>query len=228
VVNGLKLLIFVGALVVTSLSAAQPEQQMRSSRAQTAKVAICEFRLTDFSDSGQFTEDSDEPPPVMPFIYYKIALNRAIDPKTVSIAFYCADSGSDPVQVCRNMIGVDRTPGGWRAWNNLLETKPQKTEMVKVAELQSVNGSGAVRLQNHTYTFQGVPYFHRDLGFCLTSPHGVTLYGGGSVDDLYGVHKSAEPEVMQLLRSIEFIDTPDDGARTAPAAASSSATSSPQ
>ena len=212
-----KSVVCAALLLIATLSQAESS---RPPVVHTATVEACTFRLMDRL-GGEFTDDFDGPPPLTATIVYKVDLKRMVLPHAISIDFSCLPPGTDFVAACRNLIGVDKTSHGWVAWNALLDGPIGSDARLEVREIRSINGSGAVRLQNYTYTSQGDRDPYRSFGFCLKSPNGITLYGVGSVDTFHGKHKSVEPEVMQLLRSIEFIDAPDDGLGAAPAAGSS-------
>jgi hypothetical protein len=109
------------------------------------------------------------------------------------------------VFVCRKSAGADRTPHGWTEWYTPDQGRAPKKARFEVHAFRSVNGVGAVQLHNRPESAIGPP--SRSLGFCLTAPNGATLYGGATVDELSGKHRSVKPEVMQLLRSIKFTGT---------------------
>ncbi|WP_287197584.1 hypothetical protein, partial [Paraburkholderia sp.] len=132
---------------------------------------------------------------------YNVELPRKTIPATFHIAFGC--DTRDPVQVCREFGWVEHTARGWEEWYPPDQGPASKSARVEVRELRSVNGAGAVHLFNMPESVIGPA--NRNLGFCLTAPNGATLWGHTVVDEFSGRHKSVEPEVLQLLRSIEFI-----------------------
>jgi hypothetical protein len=190
-------------LFIATLTLAEPARSTRIPVTHATEVGNCTFSFTD-SLAGKFTDDFDGPAPLTPSAVYEADLKRTTLPRTISIIFSCVPSGTNPVTACRNLIGVDQTSHGWLPWNGLVDGPPGKADQLKVTALRSINGTGAVRIENYTYTFQGDRAPHRRLGFCLISPNGTALYGGVTVDEFSGRHRSVEPEVMQLLRSIEF------------------------
>jgi hypothetical protein len=160
------------------------------------------------------TDDLDEPVSTIPSIEYTIDLKTGLLPRAISITFSCVAPGTNPVTACRNLIGVDRTSHGWYAWKGYVDGPPRKADRLKVMTLHTVNGSGAVRIQNYSYTSQGDEDPYRRLGFCLIAPNGAPLYGGATVDKFSGRHKSVEREVMQLLRSSNSQALRQSGTRT--------------
>jgi len=181
---------------------------------RTATVGACAFRLKD--SLGGILDDSDKVSAVS-HADYNVELPRRTLPATFHISFGC--DTRDPVQVCREFAGANHTPQGWVEWYYPDQGPAPRSARLEVHAFASVNGTGAVQLQNMSETAIGPA--RRGLSFCLTAPNGATLFGGATVDEFSGKHKSVEPEVMQLLRSIEFINAPDDGLGAAPAAGSS-------
>jgi hypothetical protein len=196
-------------LSVFSLSFARPPQVSLPPVIRTATVGACSFRLTD--SLGGILDDSDRVSAVS-HADYNVELPRKTLPATFHIAFGC--DTRDPVQVCREFAGANHTPQGWVEWYTPDQGPAPKADRVVVRELRSLNGAGAVQLQNMPESVIGPA--NRSLGFCLTAPNGATLWGDTIVDEFSGRHKSVEPEVMQLLRSIEFIAPHDQSVRTVP------------
>lgn len=135
-----------------------------------------------------------------PYAVYRVELNRKSLPAAFHIRFGC--DTRDPTKVCREVVGVEHTQNSWVAWDSPDQTPLPEAAHIEVRELRSVNGIGAVRLQSDTTGNE--ERRARTLGFCLTSPNGATLSGVTFIDALFGKHKSVEPEVMKLLRSINF------------------------
>nr|WP_223960017.1 hypothetical protein [Burkholderia diffusa] len=197
------------ALLFLAVTSSAYDPKVISPIVHVANVGACEFKLTDTFGGELRANPSGSPP----YADYNVELRRKTLPNAFHIQFGC--DTRPPVQVCHEFGGVEHTAHGWVAWDTLDQGPPPKAAHVEVRELRSVNGSGAVRIESDTTGDE--QNRGRNLGFCLTSLNGATLFGGTSVDALYGKHKSVEPEVMQLLRSIEFIDTSGDGARGASA-----------
>jgi len=174
-----------------------PSRPSRPAVVHTATVGACTFKLTD--SLGGRLYDSDNVSAVAHADYH-VELPRKTLPATFHISFGC--DTRDPVQVCRKFARVEHTARGWVVWDYPDEGASFKTAHVKVLELRTVNGTGAVLLHNVQET--AVSPASRSLSFCLTAPNGATLFGGTIVDEFSGRHKSVKPEVMQLLRSIEF------------------------
>jgi hypothetical protein len=187
----------VAFLFVASLSFAQSSRPSRPAVVRAATVGACTFRLTD--PLGGRLDDSDKVSAVS-HADYNVELPRKTLPATFHISFGC--DTRDPVQVCREFAGANHTPQGWVEWYTPDQGPAPKADRLEVHEFRSVNGAGAVQLQNMPESAIGPA--SRSLGFCLTAPNGATLWGSTTVDEFSGRHKSVEPEVRQLLRSIEF------------------------
>ena len=168
----------------------------------TIEIGVCRFKLQDVL-GGTVTGDPNGSPL---YAAYRVVLKRTTLPSAFSIRFDC--EAKSYVNVCREFAGVERTQNGWVPWNSLDQGPSLRGARVEVRELNSANGHGAVRLESDT---TGDDHNRvRNLGFCLRSASGATLFGNAAVDALSGKHKSVEPEVMQLLHSIEFIDSTGD------------------
>jgi hypothetical protein len=63
----------------------------------------------------------------------------------------------DPVLVCREFAGADHTSHGWVEWYTPDQGPAPKTDRVEVHALRSVNGVGAVQLQNMPESAIGPP-----------------------------------------------------------------------
>jgi hypothetical protein len=187
----------VALLLITTLSLAQSSRPPRPPVVHAVNMGACNFRFTD-SLGGRVRGDPSDDAPV--YATYLVELPRKTLPAAFHITFGC-DTG-DPVRVCREFARVEHTARGWVVWDYPDQGALFKTAHVKVRELRSVNGTGAVQLHNAPATVIGPA--SRSLGFCLTVPNGATLFGHTTVDEFSGRHQSVEPEVMQLLRSIEF------------------------
>ena len=194
-------------LLIATLSLAQSSRPPRSPVVHTATVGACTFRLTD--SLGGRLDDSDKVS-VVSHADYNVELARQTLPAAFHIAFGC--DTRDPVQVCREFARVEHTARGWVVWDYPDQGALFKTAHVKVRELRSVNGAGAVQLHNRPESAIGPA--SRSLGFCLIAPNGATLFGHTTVDEFSGRHRSVEPEVMQLLRSIEFTGSSASPAKT--------------
>jgi len=187
----------VAFLFVASLSFAQSSRPTRPAVVHAINMGACNFRFSD-SFGGRVDGDPSDDAPV--YATYLVELPRKTLPATFHLSFGC--DTRDPVQVCRKFARVEHTARGWVVWDYPDEGASFKTANVKVLELRTVNGTGAVLLHNVQET--AVSPASRSLSFCLTAPNGATLFGGTIVDEFSGWHKSVKPEVMQLLRSIEF------------------------
>jgi hypothetical protein len=188
----------VAFLFVASLSFAQSSRPTRPVVVHAVNMGACNFRFSD-SFGGRVDGDPSDDAPV--YATYLVELPRKTLPATFHISFGC--DTRDPVQVCHEFARVEHTARGWVMWDYPDEGALFKTANVKVRELRSVNGTGAVQLHNQPESAIGPA--SRSLGFCLTAPNGATLFGHTIVDEFSGRHKSVQPEVMQLLRSIEFM-----------------------
>jgi hypothetical protein len=186
----------VALLLITTLSLAQSSRPPRPPVVHTATVGACTFRLTD-SLGGALEEDTTGS---VPHAVYEVELAKKTLPATFSIDFGC--DTRDPVQVCREFAGANHTSQGWVEWYTPDQGPAPKTARLEVHAFSSVNGVGAIQLQNMPASVIGPA--SRSLGFCLTAPNGATLWGGATVDEFSGRHRSVAPEVVQLLRSIEF------------------------
>jgi hypothetical protein len=184
-------------LLVVTLSFAQSSRPSRPAVVRTATVGACTFQLTD--SLGGRLDDSDTKS-VVAHADYLVELPRWTIPATFVISFGC--DTREPVQVCREFAGANPTPQGWEEWYYLDQGPAPKSDRLEVHELRSVNGVGAIQLQNMPASVIGPA--SRGLSFCLTAPNRATLFGGVVVDEFSGKHKSVKPEVIQLLRSIEF------------------------
>ncbi len=197
-VSALRTGMSIAFLLVASLSFAESSRPDRPAVIRTATVGACSFRLSD--SLGGILDDSDHISAVS-HADYNVELPRKTIPATFHIAFGC--DTRDPVQVCHEFARVEHTPRGWVVWDYPDKGAFFETAHVEVRELRTANGTGAVQLHNQSESVIGPA--NRSLGFCLTAPNGATLFGGTIVDEFSGRHKSVEPEVLQLLRSIEFI-----------------------
>jgi len=188
----------VAFLFVASLSFAQSSRPTRPAVVHAINMGACTFRLSD-SFGGRVIGDPSDDAPV--YATYLAELPRQTLPATFHISFGC--DTRDPVQVCREFAGANHTPQGWVEWYTPDQGPAPKADRLEVHEFRSVNGVGAVQLQNMPESVIGPA--SRGLSFCLTAPNGATLWGSVTVDEFSGRHKSVKPEVMQMLRSIEFI-----------------------
>jgi hypothetical protein len=183
-VNQSKFWTGVALLFLAMLSLAQSSRKHQIHVIHTASIGACTFRLTD--PLGGRLDDSDK---LSSFSHadYDVELPRLTIPARFHIVFAC-DTG-DPVQVCREFAGADRTPHGWTEWYTPDQGPAPKKARLEVHAFRSVNGVGAVQLHNWPESAIGPP--SRSLGFCLTAPNGATLYGGTIVDEFSGKHKPA-------------------------------------
>jgi hypothetical protein len=196
-VSQAKIGVSVALLSIVTLSLAQSSRSPRPPVVHTATVGACTFRLTD--SLGGRLDDTDKVSAVS-HADYNVELPRQTLPAAFHIAFGC--DTRDPVQVCREFAGANHTPQGWVEWYTPDQGPAPKAARLEVHAFISVNGVGAIQLQNMPASVIGPA--SRSLGFCLTTPNGATLWGGTTIDEFSGRHRSVEPEVMQLLRSIEF------------------------
>ena len=195
---------FLGVVVCTVITIAHAESPT-TNHGFEREVAFdgCHFKITDLY-GGRVTGAS----------YFATINPKANHPFETWIQFYCEKSSADKAFLA---MGMKRSSSQWVLAED--SYKPLPEEHVAVYPLQNASWTGAA--MGSDQTTGDLNDRMRQLGFCLTNMRQILC---GSIQQVMFVgypKESTLPQVIQLLESIEFIDTPSGPSINATTAAPS-------